>query len=356
MPAPGASSSPVVTQPLRTRWRVSHLRQSWEIPVGAPQRIQPRRRAARTAMRDVSCRSDYGSKRWARVGCEPSAPLTAKTLNARDLSSGPHGPTETPAQAACTPGFRRAQGTFRRRRRGHGERPTLALERSSPGAPDRRRGAEPFAVRGPLSRSGYRAAIDPSDRWRRSPPCHSSCRSARTAPTRRTTAASLGKTPTTRDRRLISLFSRSRGLVDQTFDQCALGKPVKASTSVLASSISGPILGKRSVSWSRTASQVLATVVASGWARSSGRPRRPCRRGSWGPGPAGCGRSGPGSVGAGSLEGPLEGGDQAGVLVGDDRPHPAQAALLQGGQEAAPEHLVRCRRRPGRGPPGRRWQ
>ena len=41
-----------------------------------------------------------------------------------------------------------------------------------------------------------------------------------------------------------------------------------------------------------------------------------------------------------ALEDPAEGGDQAGVLVGDDQPHPGQAALLQGAQEAAPEHLV----------------
>ena len=33
-------------------------------------------------------------------------------------------------------------------------------------------------------------------------------------------------------------------------------------------------------------------------------------------------------------------GDQAGVLVGDDQPHTAQAAALQSRQEAAPEHLV----------------
>lgn len=35
----------------------------------------------------------------------------------------------------------------------------------------------------------------------------------------RITAASLGKIPTTRDRRLISLLIRSSGLVDQIFDQ-----------------------------------------------------------------------------------------------------------------------------------------
>jgi hypothetical protein len=36
-------------------------------------------------------------------------------------------------------------------------------------------------------------------------------------------AAGLGKTPTTSVRRLISLFSRSSGLVDHTFDQCERG-------------------------------------------------------------------------------------------------------------------------------------
>src|SRR6476661_3505326 len=67
--------------------------------------------------------------------------------------------------------------------------------------------------------------------------------SARIAPTRRMTAAGLGKIPTTRDRRLISLLIRSSGLVDQVFCQWALGKVVNASTSGLASSISGPIFG-----------------------------------------------------------------------------------------------------------------
>src|SRR6188472_1933721 len=91
--------------------------------------------------------------------------------------------------------------------------------------------------------------------------------SARTAPTRRITAASLGKMPTTRARRLISLLTRSSGLVDQIFDQCARGNAVNARTSVFASSIRGPIFGKDLVSWSRTSSQVAATVVASGWAK-----------------------------------------------------------------------------------------
>jgi hypothetical protein len=42
----------------------------------------------------------------------------------------------------------------------------------------------------------------------------------------------------------------------------------------------------------------------------------------------------------GSLERPAQGGDQAGVLVGDDQADTAQAALAQGLEEAAPEHLV----------------
>src|SRR3712207_7004385 len=80
--------------------------------------------------------------------------------------------------------------------------------------------------------------------------------SASTAPTRRRTAGSLGKMPTTRARRLISLLTRSSGLVDQIFGQWLRGKVVNASTSAFASSISGSILGKFAASWLRTVSQV----------------------------------------------------------------------------------------------------
>lgn len=44
-------------------------------------------------------------------------------------------------------------------------------------------------------------------------------------------AVSLGKMPTTSVRRLISLFSRSKGLIDQILRQCPIGKAVKAVTS-----------------------------------------------------------------------------------------------------------------------------
>jgi hypothetical protein len=41
-----------------------------------------------------------------------------------------------------------------------------------------------------------------------------------------------------------------------------------------------------------------------------------------------------------ALEAAFEGGDEAGVLVGDDEPNPGQAASFERGEEAAPEHLV----------------
>src|SRR3954453_5033626 len=152
--------------------------------------------------------------------------------------------------------------------------------------------------------------------------------SARTAPTRRMTLASLGKMPTTRALRLISLLTRSSGLVDQVFDQCARGNAVNARTSAFASSISGPILGKDLVSWSRTSSQVAATVVASGWAKmvrntAATMPKR-VGVGLGDQGKKVAGEVHPAALVSGALEGPLEGGDEAGVLVGDHQPHSAE--------------------------------
>ena len=40
------------------------------------------------------------------------------------------------------------------------------------------------------------------------------------------------------------------------------------------------------------------------------------------------------------LEDPAQGGDEAGVLVGDDQPDTVQATLLERAEELAPEHLV----------------
>src|SRR3954462_7697165 len=81
------------------------------------------------------------------------------------------------------------------------------------------------------------------------------------------TAASLGKMPTTRERRLISLLIRSNGLFDQILTQCALGNAANARTSALASSINGPALGNEVASWSRTSSQAADTAAAFGWAK-----------------------------------------------------------------------------------------
>jgi hypothetical protein len=58
------------------------------------------------------------------------------------------------------------------------------------------------------------------------------------------------------------------GLVEHTIDQCGRGKPVKARASVLASSISGPIVGNRAASWSRDLVLGRGPLFpASGWAK-----------------------------------------------------------------------------------------
>ena len=76
------------------------------------------------------------------------------------------------------------------------------------------------------------------------------------------------RVPTTRDRRLISLLMRSRGLVDQIVCQWAVGNAAKARTSARAGSTSGPALGKLAASWSRTWSQAVFTASASGCAKT----------------------------------------------------------------------------------------
>ena len=140
---------------------------------------------------------------------------------------------------------------------------------------------------------------------------------------------------------MISLLTRSSGLVDQILRQCAVGNAVNARTSALASSISGPTLGNRAASWSRTSSQAWLTAAGSGWAKIvrntaatmsawvlgtwASRLRAKWTRHRW------C---------AAPWKRPLQRGHQAGVLVGDDQLHPGQAALLEAEQEAAPERLV----------------
>ncbi len=109
--------------------------------------------------------------------------------------------------------------------------------------------------------------MEPSDRYRRSLATHSSCRSIMIAPMSRMTEASLGKMPATRLLRLISLLTRSKGLVDHTFLQCEGGKAVNASTSSFASSINGPSLGKRAANSSRVLSHAVFRASGLVWVK-----------------------------------------------------------------------------------------
>src|SRR5690606_14618529 len=88
-----------------------------------------------------------------------------------------------------------------------------------------------------------------------------------TAVARRRNASGLGKISTTSARRLISLLSRSMGLLDQIFCQWVWGKAVKASTSVLASSIIAATFGKLPERVSATWSHWAATSAGSVWAK-----------------------------------------------------------------------------------------
>src|SRR5215217_4260608 len=80
-------------------------------------------------------------------------------------------------------------------------------------------------------------------------------------PARRSSASGLGTTPTTSVRRLISLLSRSIGLVDQTFFQWLTGNEVKASSfsALLRNMISS--LGNWRPSMSGDHVQLLAHMV-----------------------------------------------------------------------------------------------
>jgi hypothetical protein len=76
----------------------------------------------------------------------------------------------------------------------------------------------------------------------------------------------LGKMPTTRARRLISLLTRSKGFVLQTLGQCARGNAVTAKTSTLAVSIRVPIF-REPAGELVTHSCHVAAAFGSGWAK-----------------------------------------------------------------------------------------
>ena len=151
----------------------------------------------------------------------------------------------------------------------------------------------------------------------------------------------LGKIPTTSVRRLISLLTRSRGLVDQILRQCASGK----------SGERGDLLAG------------VAEHVGDRRARSRRACRRPCRRGR-APAAGSAGRRSVRTAAAtisalalGTLastlrmkwtrhrcqdapeHGRLDRVHQAAVGVGDHQLDPAQAARVQAAQELGPEHL-----------------
>jgi hypothetical protein len=113
------------------------------------------------------------------------------------------------------------------------------------------------------------------------------------------TAASLGKMPTARARRLISLLTRSSALVLQVLDQCARGTGERDH------------LGLRCVhqrpDLREPGRQLVADLVAGrgdgGGRRSCGTPRRPCQCGLWPRAPADSARMHPAALVRGALEG-----------------------------------------------------
>lgn len=116
---------------------------------------------------------------------------------------------------------------------------------------------------------------------------------------------------------------------------------MKAVTSAFASSISGPIFGKDLVSWSRTSFPGRADRGSVGLGEDRAEHRGDhvaVRLGHVGEQVAG--EVDPATLVPGTLKGPLQRLDQTGVLIADHQPHSVQTALLQGGQEAAPERLV----------------
>ncbi len=151
---------------------------------------------------------------------------------------------------------------------------------------------------------------------------------------------SFGKMPTTRALRLISLFTRSNGFVDQIFDQCARGNvlnPVPLTSP-------GPSTDR---SW-EPAGQLIADLVprrGGGRGIGLGEDHAKHRRDHVGV------RLGdmrqqvsremhPTPLMPRPLERAPQFRDEAGVLVTDDEPDTGQAAFLQRGEEATREHLV----------------
>ena len=156
----------------------------------------------------------------------------------------------------------------------------------------------------------------------------------------RSSAAGLGKIPTTSVRRFTSRLSRSRGLVLQIFCQWAWGKSANAVRSVLASSSSCATAGNWPARVSATTSTCALAAVAGGL-----REDRADRRGDHlGVAFADLGQGvahevDPAALPAGALQHDADRVRQAAVAVADDQLHPAEAAVAQTAQELGPEVL-----------------
>ena len=158
---------------------------------------------------------------------------------------------------------------------------------------------------------------------------------------RRMTAAALGKIPTTRLRRLISLLTRSSGLVDQILRQWALGEGGEREDLGLRVVHQRPDLGER-------AGELVADLVpglADGLGVGLGEDRAEHRGDHVGVTLGDvrqkvAGEVDPAPLVRGALEGPLQRCEEPGVLIADDQLHTAQATLFEAEHEGAPEGLV----------------
>ena len=171
--------------------------------------------------------------------------------------------------------------------------------------------------------------------------CHSSWASTRTAPARRSRASGLGKTPTTSVRRLTSLLSRSSGLVDQIFFQCATGKAVKASRSSLGAAQHLLDLGQLLAEHRGDHLELLVDVLGVGLGEDRADRRGDHLRVALGHhGEDVAHEVHPAPLPGGPEQHRADRGLQAGVGVGDDQLDPAQPAGLQRAQERGPERPV----------------
>ena len=166
--------------------------------------------------------------------------------------------------------------------------------------------------------------------------------SSTTAPASRMTAASLGKMPTTRLRRLISLLRRSSGLVRPDLAPVRPGEGAEGQHLLFGPRHErgglGEALGECLATWSHWAE------ISSGltWAKIGAEGRGHHLLVALGDvGQQVAGEVDPAALVGRPLEAAPDGGHQAGVLVRDDEAHAARApGACKRAQEPTPEGLV----------------